>query len=139
VYLFAKNFREDAPWQGSSTDLYNTLNERLSDEYGRLPKDFPARPKELSGIMGRIAPALKSVGAVWERASKSNKQGKKYRLYYETPEGDATSEEGDATDSDSVPPENAPDTPNTAGGTQGDAGDATFPTPEDNEYKGEIL
>src|SRR5215217_2331794 len=126
VYTFARGFSEDAPWVGTSTELYNTLTERATQDGSRLPWDWPANGQKLSAKLGRMEPALKKHGVYWKRPT-SRKKGRQYTLYYAKPEeGDATVREGDATDETRVPQENGLDKGDSAGGTQRDAGDATF-------------
>jgi len=125
VYLFARNFTKASRWEGSVTDLYNTLTEREKEKNGgRLPRDWPANPKVLSEKLALMQTSLRSVGVVWERVSNSNKKGRKYCLYYEEPErtpprGDADDKEGDADGEDVRPPESGIDKGNAGRGTQG--------------------
>jgi hypothetical protein len=141
VYLFARNFTPDEPWEGKSGELLDTLNDREGDALTKRSKDWPANGKVLSEKLAGIAPALQAVGVVWRRISQSNKGGRRYYLYFDeslVEAGDAHTEEGDAEGAECVPQENPIDKPKTAEWYAGDAGNARFPSHENDEDEGEV-
>lgn len=133
VYEYARHFDAAEPWQGTSNELLKILNERETDERIKRDPAWPKAANKLSGLLGRIAPALEQKGVVWERAGGSNKRGKIYNLYYVPPKGgDDTSEEGDDTGKTTVPHEGAIDKLYSNLGTVGDGGDDRNPGPEED-------
>jgi hypothetical protein len=135
VFEYARNFTAADPWEGTSKQLLDILNERETDEGVMRGAAWPKGANVLSGLLGRIAPALKGHGVIWRRANLSNKK-RLYVLYYEAPaadEGDDTSGVGDDPFETTVPQGNSIDKPNAGGGTIGDDGSDTFPIPEDGD------
>ena len=133
VFEYARNFDAADPWQGTTNTLLKILNERESDERIKRDPAWPKAANKLSGLLGRIAPALEQKGVVWERAGGSNKRGKIYNLYYVSPEGgDDTSEGGDDTGKTTVPHEDTIDKLDSDKGTVGDYGDDRNPGPEED-------
>src|SRR5215217_5513808 len=133
VYEYARHFDAAEPWQGTSNELLKILNERETDERVKRDPAWPKAANKLSGLLGRIAPALEQKGVVWERAGGSNKRGKIYNLYYVSPKGgDDTSKGGDDTEKTTVPHEAPIDKPDSNQGTVGDGGDDRNPGPEDD-------
>lgn len=53
---------EQGPWQGTATDLLQTLAEDSMGEYRCRQKDWPKDPRSLSAALRRLAPSLKIVG-----------------------------------------------------------------------------
>jgi len=145
VYEFARSFSASDPWEGTSHQLLETLNNRETDDAVKRGTDWPKAANKLSEKLGRIAPALAQHGVIWKRPSGSNKKGRIYTLYYVPPttasgtEGDDGLETGDDTPETTVPYENPIDTPIPDEGTIGDDGDDRFfyPTNEAEE-EGEV-
>jgi hypothetical protein len=134
VYQFARGFSEDAPWEGTSQQLLETLNDREDDDAVKRSAEWPKAPISLSKLLARLAPALVEHGVYWKRATQSNRQGRTYHLYYRKPEGgDASGDGGDASGEGSVPTEDPIDKPDPAYGDAGDAGYATRSDPTDDD------
>jgi len=145
VYEFARSFSASDPWEGTSHQLLETLNNRETDDAVKRGADWPKAANKLSEKLGRIAPALAQHGVMWKRPSCSNKKGRIYTLYYVPPntasgaEGDDRLETGDDTPETTVPHENPIDTPLPDEGTIGDDGDDRFFYPiNEAEEEGEV-
>jgi len=143
VYEYARSFSAGSPWEGTAKQLLDILNECETDDTVKRSAGWPKAANKLSGLLGRIAPALAKQGVIWKRAGGSNKRGRVYNLYYVPPTnkgdgGDDRSSEGDGTSLAIVPQESAIDKPNSNGGTIGDGGDDRFSHPADDEDEGEV-
>jgi len=121
LYQFARTFSEDAAWVGTGRQLLDILNERETDDAVKRGRDWPSAANVLTGLINRLAPDLAKHGVHFERINKSNREGRKYKLYYREPEG------GDDASGDTVPtvvPTEEPiDKPDTANGDDRDDGE----------------
>ena len=66
------------PWEGSSADLLERLEETLPE--GRPPKEWPKSARVLTSLLKRRAPSLRRLGWTVEQLDKRTEGGKPWRL-----------------------------------------------------------
>jgi len=79
VMDFAKSYTAKAPWAGTATDLFDTLNSKVSDEIKR-GRDWPKAPNRLMEQLGRLTPALQEVG-VYVMRTGGHKHGRTVNVF----------------------------------------------------------
>jgi hypothetical protein len=113
------------PYEGTALELLNEL-EKIADEKTRKRKDWPDKPRKLSGELRRLSPNLRRVG-VTVKFGKHTRKGTPIKI-------ERAADSAGKTPSPSSPPSPPPeplDTPGVNGGvmgecrvTVGDGGDA---------------
>jgi len=72
---FAKGYTVEDPWEGTPTDLFDALNDKVGDEIKRA-RDWPKAPNRLMEQLGRLAPSLQEVGVHVMRTGRSKHERK---------------------------------------------------------------
>jgi hypothetical protein len=75
---------EENAWEGTATDLFNNLNDRVEDDLKRA-RDWPKQPNKLTEQINRLAPSLLEIGVHVERPTHSHVGGRKLKIYYVEP------------------------------------------------------
>jgi hypothetical protein len=81
---FAKGYTVEDPWEGTPTDLFDALNDKVGDEIKRA-RDWPKAPNRLMEQLGRLAPSLQEVGVHVMRTGRSKHARKMNVFSQETP------------------------------------------------------
>ena len=83
LYELAKDYSGEDPWQGNMKELLKELNIMETDDALKRSKHWPKTERGLSETVKRLGPAFLELGIHVERVSKSHREGRRYRVFFQ--------------------------------------------------------